>query len=51
MEELPVITVMIGFGRVHKTLKQAVDWVHEQDEYKNKTSKFRILADRSVDVD
>ena len=51
MEELPVIIVRIGFGCLHKTLKQAVDWVHEQDGYKNKTSKFRILADRSVDVD
>ena len=51
MWQLPEITIIIGIGCVYKTIEQAMEWIHGQDAYKNKTARFSVLCDRSVDVD
>ena len=45
------ITIHVGFLWELKTIDEAVQWIHKQDGYKNKTVKYNIRCGSSVDVD
>lgn len=35
----------------HQSLDEAIEWIHKQDGYKNKTVCYEILCHGSVEVD
>jgi len=42
--------VWCGFGREHKNIDNALDWVREQEGYKDKSIKYVIRCDRTIEL-
>jgi len=52
MSDLIIERVSVRFSLYdHQSLDNAMDWIHEQDGYKNKTVMYEIHCHSSVEVD
>jgi len=53
MRQVPIIErVTVRFSLYdHQSLDDAMDWIHKQDGYKNKTVFYDLVCHSSVEVD
>jgi len=45
------IVIFCGFERQFSDVESAMNWIHEQEDYKNKSVKYSIRCGREVEVD
>lgn len=51
MKEQVKIIVTVGFGCKFEDVYGAIQWIHEQDDYKDKSAKYVISCGSEIDVD
>lgn len=43
--------VFVGFESQFQCVDDAVEWIHEQEDYKDKSAKYVISCGREIEID